>query len=79
MNSQKRQPPPLVIRILLPIFSIGSVIGGLLSLSGIPLGFTYLIPFGLTYLLLYIWRYLEQSQGKQKAPGRAGRPGASGS
>jgi hypothetical protein len=77
MNSQKRQPPPLAIRILLPIASIGSVIVGLLSLSGVLIGFICLIPLGLTYLVLYIWRLQEQGQGKQKAPGRAGRPGAS--
>jgi hypothetical protein len=66
INSQKRQPPPLAIRILLPIASIGSVVVGLLSLSGVPLGFACLIPFGLMYLLLYIWRHLEQSQSKKK-------------
>ena len=66
MNFPERQPPPLAIRILLPIASIGSIIVGLLSLSGVLSGFICLIPLGLTHLLLYIWRLHEQAQGKQK-------------
>lgn len=65
MDSQERQPPPLAIRILLPIASIGSIIVGLLSLSGVLIGFTCLIPLGLTHLLLYIWRLHERAQGKK--------------
>jgi hypothetical protein len=55
-----------MIRIFLPIFSIGSVIAGLVSFSGAHLGFACLIPLGLTYLLLYIWRFQERAQAKKK-------------
>jgi 4-hydroxybenzoate polyprenyltransferase len=75
MNSEKAQA---VIRALLFILSVMTVIGALLSLAGVPIGLSFVFPLGLVYLLLYLLRLQEWIGGKQKAPGRADRPGASG-
>jgi hypothetical protein len=75
MNSPKAQA---VTRALLFVSSVMTVIGSLASLMGLPIGFSFVIPFGLIYLLICILRLQEQLDGKRKAPGRADRPGALG-
>ena len=74
MTSEKGQA---VTRAFLFIFSVTTVIGALASLAGAPIGLSFVFPFGLMYLLLYVLRLQEWIEGKQKAPGRSGRPGAS--
>jgi hypothetical protein len=63
---------------LLFICSVATVICALASLVGVPIGLVFVVPLGLMYLLMYVLRLQEWSEDKRKAPGRAGRPGASG-
>lgn len=58
------------------ICSVATVIVALLSLAGITTGLLCVFPFGLMYLFLCLLRLLESVESKQKAPGRAARPGA---
>jgi hypothetical protein len=61
---------------LMFICSVTTVISALLPLAGVRIGFFFVYPAGLMYLFLYLLRLLEWIEGKQKAPGRAARPGA---
>jgi len=58
------------------VCSVTTVIAGLLSLAGAAKGPLCVFPFGLMYLFICLLRWLESLEGKQKAPGRAARPGA---
>jgi hypothetical protein len=58
------------------ICSIATVIVALLSLAGVTSGLLCVLPFGLMYLFISLLRLLKELEGKQKAPGRAARPGA---
>lgn len=76
MNSQELQPMSFAMRVLLLVLSVSTVVGGILSLAGAPVGFFYLVPLAMTWLLLRILGIQERSQAKRKAPGRSARPGA---
>jgi hypothetical protein len=64
---------------MLFICSVATVVCALAALVGVPIGLSFVIPFGLMYLLMSVLQLQERFEGKQKAPGRAGRPGATGS
>jgi hypothetical protein len=76
MNSHELQPPPFAIRVLLLILGVSTVVGAILSLAGVPLGFFYLVPLAMAFLVLRLLGIQERAQAKKKAPGRSARPGA---
>lgn len=63
-------------RALVFVCSVATVIAGLLSLAGAAKGLLCVFPFGLMYVFICLLRFLESVEDKQKAPGRAARPGA---
>jgi len=76
MNSQEAQPPSFAVRLVLLTLSASTMIGAILSLAGVPLGFFYLVPLAMVFLMLRALRIWERVRPKEKAPGRSARPGA---
>ena len=76
MDFQESQPLSPVMRLILLVLGASTVIGGILSLSGLPLGFFFLVPLAMALLLLRVLIWQERARAKKKAPGRSARPGA---
>jgi len=65
-----------LLRVALFICSVTTAIAALLALAAVVKPFLCVFFFGLMWVLLSLLGWLESLEGKQKAPGRAARPGA---